>query len=224
MSIVGRPREHNEETAARLLMMAERVVEAEGQEALSMRRLAAEAETTTRAVYSLFGSRDGLLAALGTRAYTLLGADVAAVAVTDDPAADLVEAGLTFRTFATAHPALFALAVQMRTAPGVAAAFKPARMAALMTLKARIEHLEAAGLVRDRSVRDAIVAFHALCEGLAALELRGTMPKGEARNVWRGALSAIVMGFASPTKPRSTRAGRATGATPHGPSSRARRG
>lgn len=42
-----------------------------GLEGLSVRGVAAEAGTTTRAVYSLFGSRDGLIVALGAHAYDL---------------------------------------------------------------------------------------------------------------------------------------------------------
>ena len=93
---MGRPREHNQDTATALLATAERTVEAHGLAALSVRAVAAEAGTTTRAVYSLFGSKDGLVVALGMRAYELLGAAVAGLPVTDDPAADLVDAGLVF--------------------------------------------------------------------------------------------------------------------------------
>jgi AcrR family transcriptional regulator len=197
MANVGRPREHDERTGALLLAAAERVVEAEGQQALSLRRIAVEAKTTTRAVYSLFGSADALRAALGARAFLLLGAGVEALARSDDPIADLVEAGLVFRQFATAHRALFGLAVQMtQTSPSVATRFRSARGQALASLRARIERLEARGLLGGRSVREAVFAFHALCEGLAAVELRHLMPQGEEADLWRSALTALVTGFA----------------------------
>src|SRR5215210_2966300 len=109
---MGRPREHDESTASALLEAAERTVEAAGVQALSVRGVARDVGTTTRAVYSLFGSKDGLVVALGARAYELLGAAVAALPKTDDPAADLVQAGLVFRRFAREHPALFMLGVQ----------------------------------------------------------------------------------------------------------------
>ena len=75
---MGRPREHDQATATALLDMAERAVEADGLAALSVRAVAADTGTTTRAVYSLFGSKDGLVVALGVRAYELLDAAVAA--------------------------------------------------------------------------------------------------------------------------------------------------
>ncbi|HEY3259037.1 MAG TPA: helix-turn-helix domain-containing protein [Pseudonocardiaceae bacterium] len=197
---MGRPKEHNETTASKLLAAAERVVETEGQDALSVRRIAAEAETTTRAVYSLFGSREGLLAALGTRAFQLLGASVSALPATKNSAADLVEAGLVFRAFAVEHRSLFALAVQRTlTAPQVAAGLRPAQTEALPDLRAAIERLEADGLLGGRPIRNVVYEFHALCEGLAAVELRGLMPQGEEEGLWRDALTALVAGFRAAT-------------------------
>ena len=45
-------------------------------------------------------------------------------------------------------------------------------------------------------MRQATSAFHALCEGLAALELRGLLPAGREEAAWRDALGALVAGFA----------------------------
>jgi AcrR family transcriptional regulator len=194
---VGRPREHDEATAAALLEVAERAVEAGGLAALSVRAVANDTGTTTRAVYSLFGSKDGLIVALGARAFDLLGAAVAALPETDDPAADLVDAGLVFRRFAREHPALFTVGVQ-RALPSreLWERFRGAASAALSTLHARLERLEARHGLGGRSIAEAAWQFHALCEGLAAAELRdpglGSDPEGR----WRAGLDALVRGFA----------------------------
>ena len=80
----------------------------DGLEALSIRRLASTVGTTTRAVYSLFGSKDGLVIALGTQAFNLLRDDMDSLETTDNPAGDLVEAGVVvFRRFTLGHAALF---------------------------------------------------------------------------------------------------------------------
>ena len=194
---MGRPREHDARTAEALLAAAERMLEREGVGALSVRRLAAEAYTTTRAVYSLFGSRDGLLTALGARAFDLLRTGIESLPETADPVADLVEAGVSvFRRFAVEHPSLFALAVQRIAAEEhVAAGFRRAQGDALAELTRRVDRLEAAGLLDGRWVADAVFEFHALCEGLAAVELRGILPRGEEARIWRDALSALVAGF-----------------------------
>lgn len=195
---MGRPREHNQATAIALLEAAERTVHAAGLDGLSVRRLADDVGTTTRAVYSLFGSKDGLLDALGNRAFTMLGAAISELPVTADPAADLVEAGVAvFRRFATEHPSLFRIGVQQTAGPPVLASdFAQAATQAFAGLETRVTRVKAAGLLGCRSVREAACQFHALCEGLAAVELRGVMPSGEEERIWRDALTAIVAGFA----------------------------
>lgn len=205
---MGRPREHDERTAVALLEAAERTVHAAGLEGLSVRRLADDVGTTTRAVYSLFGSKDGLLVALGTRAFEMLGAAIGALATTDDPAADLVEAGVAvFRRFATGHPTLFRIGVQHTLpSPDLAREFSAAAAEAFAGLEARMTRVKDAGLLGRRTVRDAACEFHALCEGLAAVELRGVMPPGEEVRIWRDALTALLAGFAVPARRSRRRA------------------
>ena len=187
---MGRPREHDDRTAAALLAAAERTVQDGGIEALSVRGVASQVGTTTRAVYSLFGSKDGLVSALGARAFELLREGLEALPPTDDPAADLVEAGLMFRRFATQHPALFAIGIRHTVSHDVPwVEVRRVAYAALQQLEERVARLEDLG---GRTVGDATMQFHALCEGLASLELRG-MPLGEP--IWRDALSALVAGY-----------------------------
>jgi AcrR family transcriptional regulator len=194
---LGRPREHDESTAAALLVAAERVVEAGGLAALSVRGVANDAGATTRAVYSLFGSKDGLVVALGARAFDLLGAAVAELPETDDPGGDLVQAGLVFRRFAREHPALFMVGVQ-RALPSreLWDRFRGAAGAALATLHARLERLAARDALGGRSVPEAAWQFHALCEGLAAADLRDPAVGRRSEARWHAALNALVRGFA----------------------------
>lgn len=203
---MGRPREHNERTAAALLEAAEEIVEIAGLEGLSVRGLADRVGTTTRAVYSLFGSKDGLLVALGARAFSMLGAAIAGLPATADPATDLVDAGVSvFRRFAIGHPSLFRIGVQQTMgSPELARDFANAAGEAFAGLEARVTRLEVAGLLGGRSVRDAACEFHALCEGLAAVELRGRMMSGEETRIWRDALTALVAGFALAARPAAS--------------------
>jgi AcrR family transcriptional regulator len=200
---MGRPKEHDDLTAATLLDAAERAVQAAGVESLSLRRVAAEAGTTTRAVYSLFGSKQGLIVALGTRAFEILGADIRAMPRTDDPAGDLVEAGTTvFRTFAITHPSLFRIGVQRSGGPSdLGTTFRATQSEALAALQARVARLDAVGH-KTRSVARTTLEFHALCEGLAALELRGLLPAEHEEQIWRDALTALVTGLTHSPAPR----------------------
>lgn len=195
---MGRPRVHDQKTAEALLDAAEQMIEADGPDGLSLRRLAGQTQTTTRAVYSLFGSKDGLVAALAHRAFVMLGAGIRALPASEDPAADLVEAGVVvFRRFAVDHPSLFKLAFQhLEATPGqVWPDLRPVQQAALAGLHQRIARFGEASGLADRTMSEVTIGFHALCEGLAALELRGVLPAGEEERIWRHALTALVSGL-----------------------------
>ena len=190
---MGRPREHNENTARALLAAAEQLLQQRGTAALSLRQVAAGAGTSTRAVYSLFGSKEALVGALGAHAMELLHEGVDAIPVTDDPRQDLVEAALMFRRFALDHPALFQVAFD----PAVRPRFRATAADALAALMRRFEPLAAAGLLGGRSVPEAVMAFHGLCEGMAVAELRG-LPSGvDPERLWRSASWAQLNGFAT---------------------------
>jgi AcrR family transcriptional regulator len=204
---MGRPREHDERTAASLLDAAERIIDSTGPDTLSVRGVAEDVGTTTRAVYSLFGSKDGLLTALSVRAFEMLGTSIRALPTTKDPAADLVEAGVVvFRRFAIGHPSLFKIAVQRTIgSPALAEEITNAQTAAFEGLQMNVARLKDVGLLGGRTVRDAATQFHALCEGLAALELRGQIAPNDAERLWRDALGALVAGLSIPTQRRPRR-------------------
>lgn len=204
---MGRPKEHTEATARALLEAAEEIIQSGGLAALTVRGVADQVGTTTRAVYSLFGSRDGLLVALGTRGFELLAADLMALPETDDPAADLVETGVSvFRRWMLRHPALFRIGLGRRTLSlELDAELRPSRLEAGEGLVAKVDRLDHADLLGGRRVQEAVGAFDALCEGLAELELRGVFPPGEEEHRWRDALSALVAGWQA-TPPPSRRA------------------
>lgn len=193
---MGRPKEHDQRTAAALLDAAERIVERSGIAALSVRRVADEIGESTRAVYSVYGSKDALVAALGRRAFDWLAATLDAQSSSDEPVTDLVEAGVAgFRRLAVEHPSLFTIAMQQREIPAdLARGLNEAAANAWARLYARLERLgDRAPL--GRSLSDAAMQFHALCEGLAALELRGCFAPGTEERMWREALTALVLGF-----------------------------
>jgi AcrR family transcriptional regulator len=194
---MGRPRVYDERSASDLLAAAERIVEAEGLGALSVRRVASDIGVTTRAVYSLFGSKDALVVALGARAFRVLLDGLEALPATSDPAADLVEAGtVIFRRFALEHPALLRIGFQNEgTSPELAYQFGDASDQALAALQDRFARLAEVGRLETRCIPQAICAFDALCQGLAALELRGHMLPANAEAMWRYALSALVAGW-----------------------------
>src|SRR6478735_4436160 len=107
---MGRPAQHDEQTRAALLAVAEQLLTDHGPDAVSVRAVADGAGTSTRAVYALFGAKEGLLGALAEHGFDTLGQLVQGLPVTADPIRDLVAAGMDgFRAWALAHPALYRL-------------------------------------------------------------------------------------------------------------------
>lgn len=195
---MGRPREYDEHTAVALLDIAEQLVAEGGLDALSVRRVASAIGATIRAVYSLFGSKEGLITALGTRAFTLLRDELDALPTTEDPARDVVEAGVVvFRRFTRSHPALYTIGFPYTDVSGdIYQTFRNAQEEAFTRLCTRIGRLKQRGQLGPRSVFQAALEFHALCEGLAVQENRGFLPAEAADQTWRDALSALVAGWA----------------------------
>jgi AcrR family transcriptional regulator len=207
---MGRRREHDEKTAAALLDAAERIVTAQGVDALSLREVARDAGTTTRAIYSLFGSKDGLLGALGVRAFNLLQREIEALPASGQPADDLIEVALIFRRFALEHPALFSIAFH-RADPAIWPRFRATAMDALAVLDKRFQPLADADLLGGRSVSEASTQFRALGEGVAWTELRGNPLPPDPERFWRNAFHALITGLAAPTPRRPRRTTRTRG-------------
>jgi len=201
---VGRPREHDDETRVALRLAAERLVATRGPAAFSVRAVAEEAGTTTRAVYTPFRSGDALLVdALAQAAFEFLADEIDKLPETDDPAEDLVDVGvLVFRRLVTEHPALYRIAFQrivrnLRPGPELTAA----RERAFRGLLHKVQRTGDAGRLGDKPAREAAVEFNAMMEGLANAELRGgvfpNLPGGDEERAWRRALRSLVHGFAA---------------------------
>jgi len=195
---VGRPRRHDERTRETLLQAAEALVGSGGTDALSLRAVAAAGKTTTRAVYSLFGSKEGLLEALALRALDLLVSHIDSVPLSDDPGADLITAALKgFRPYALAHPDLFRLV--LIGIPGLRLpqkmVFDPATSRGFDGLVRRVERARLAGHLGSRSAIEVALHWNALCLGLATEELSCMLPPEHAESAWRDALEAFLVGL-----------------------------
>jgi AcrR family transcriptional regulator len=199
---LGRPKVHDEETRAVLRAATERLVSEGGPAAVSVRAVAEASGTTTRAVYSLFGSKEGLLVdALAQGAFEFLAVKIEGLEETDDPVADLIDVGPgAFRRLVVEHPARYRIAFQ-RVVPGLRPGpeLTAARERAWSGLMGRVVRLEEAGLLGDKSAHQAAVEFNAMLEGLANAELRGSvfrnLPEGDEARAWREALATLVRGF-----------------------------
>jgi AcrR family transcriptional regulator len=194
---MGRPALHDEKTRAELLAAAERLVAEGGIEAVSVRAVAARASTTTRAVYALFGSKEGLVQALAQRAFGLLMERVVSLPLSDDPGRDLITGSVDgFRAFALEHPDLFRLfftAPLMR--PALSADSTETRVVALGQLVRLVERAKDGGLLGGRSVADVTLMWDAACTGLAMREICGPIEPSQGEQIWMDTLIALLRGI-----------------------------
>lgn len=193
-----RPKLHDDALRIRLLDTAGALLTSEGPEALNLRRLAADAGTSTSAVYSLFGGKAEVLRALFVEAFTRFGAHQNAVVPSDDPLADILALGRAYRASATADPHLYAAMFGSRV-PGfeptpqdwhhAAATFDP--------LLDAVRRAVTAGLLRDVDPGLIATAMWANVHGLVSLELGRAVPPqaGAPAEVFEAAISANLDGW-----------------------------
>jgi AcrR family transcriptional regulator len=101
------PRRSDPKTRDALVDIGARLLSLEGPDALSTRRIAAEAGTSTMAVYTHFGGMNGLVREMVYEGFRRLRDEFARVTVTDDPVADAATYGRAYRRNALANPHLY---------------------------------------------------------------------------------------------------------------------
>ncbi len=193
---------HNAELATRLVDEAGRLLSAEGAAALTLRRLAGRTGTSTMAVYTLFGDKQGLLAAMYREGFARLGAALRdAAAGHDDPLTALAAQGMAYRETAIANPHLYDLMFG-RPVPG----FEPdpeaqaVAQAAYQPLVDGVRVCAAAGaLVAPDAERTAFFLW-AVSHGMVSLELAGHLSgdADEREAAYRDAMICASMPFLPP--------------------------
>jgi AcrR family transcriptional regulator len=193
---MGRPKEHGEATRRALLARAGQVLQNEGPEAISLRRLATDVGTTTRAVYSLFGGKDGLLSAM----YRTMGDTLTrlheAVPRHGDVAVELQQLCLAYRESVRQHATLYPLLLD--SVPGFAprAADREEARRGLIRVVSTLNRGIAEGRFRDRKAMEMAHELLALVHGLASLEIKGTLGSASrASRLWKDATATLIAGF-----------------------------
>ncbi|MCD9153661.1 TetR/AcrR family transcriptional regulator [Aeromicrobium duanguangcaii] len=159
----------------RLLEEAARILDEQGPAALSARRLAAGAGTSTMGVYTHFGSMGALVDAVATEGFRRLIERVDAVEPTDDPAADLLAAAGAYRANALENPHLYAVmfgSISVR-ALGGAGPDDAVAYAAFRQLVALVERAMDAGQLRRDDPGAVAAQWWSALHGYMVLELAG---------------------------------------------------
>ncbi|MBB5806000.1 AcrR family transcriptional regulator [Saccharothrix ecbatanensis] len=191
-----RPKTHDDALRARLLDRAGELLSAEGPGALSLRRLAADVNTSTTAVYSLFGGKPALLNSVYEEAFRRFGERLTAVPQTDDPVEDVVQLGLAYRESALADPQFYL--VMFSKVPD----FQPSEdteEAAVQTFQPVVRDVGRAvesGMFAREPHELIAVAMWGMVHGLVSLELNGNLPPDvEIAPVYERALRAFADGW-----------------------------
>lgn len=195
---MGRPKIHDDALRGRLIDRAAALVFDDGVGALNLRRLAADAGTSTTAVYSLFGNKAGLLESLYLEAARRFGLRLAEVDVTDDAddaVGDIVRLGIAYRDYALREPHLYAIMFDRR-----AAEFDDdARIEAASTIAPLVNAVrrgQEAGALRKVAPELVALSCWGVAHGLVSLELAGSVPPGlDVAAGYEDALRAMVDGW-----------------------------
>lgn len=102
-----RPKTYDDDLRERLIARAAHEIARRGPEGLSLRPVAAAVGTSTTAVYSMFGGRPGLVAAVSRAAADGFVEAQRAVPTTSDAFADLLDLGRAYRAWALENPSLY---------------------------------------------------------------------------------------------------------------------
>ena len=181
---------------------------------LTVRRIATAADTTTMALYTGFGGRDGLLDVVYARGFEQLGQQMAPAALVADPAEAVVELLGSYRAFALANPGLYGLLFE-RVLPGfdpspeVRSTALDTTFGLLTTQTGRLLGMDA----QDATARELGYMLWALTHGLVSLELshasrsplaHPALAGADGQDVLDTALRAAMSGW--------NRSGKSTGA------------
>lgn len=186
--------------AAHLVAVAADLLAEHGPAALTARRIADAAGTSTMAIYSRFGGTGALHAALRADGFARLASLTdAATTEVDDPVTALAAASLAYLDFGVAQPHRYRF-MFVEPAPGD----EPGRTA-FAALRSSIEKCLAAGRFRphpEHADSDAAdpptiwaAQLWAITHGVTSLVLTGTVPAAAARHVLCDGLTRLYIGY-----------------------------
>ncbi|MFB6480249.1 TetR/AcrR family transcriptional regulator [Streptomyces virginiae] len=189
---MGRPRTNDEAVKERLVDCATEMLATRPRDSVTVRAVAAAAEASTTAVYSLFGGKDGLIGAVRDRAVAGLFQDVSALETSADPLSDLYTLAVAYRRWGREHSHLYTVlfgGVQAFDPSGEVGAGDPIR-----PLLAAIDRALTASVLAGDATEIAL-SIWATLHGLVTLELAGALDATTADAAFRSSIQATLRGW-----------------------------
>jgi AcrR family transcriptional regulator len=194
-----RTKQRTPELRARLLAVAVDLLAEEGAAGLTARSLAARAETSPPALYELFGDKTGVVRELYFEGFRQLSAELAGLAETADPIADLWTLAAVYRRFIRANRDL---AEVMFSRPFADFSPGPDELAATSSVRVlivgRVRRCIESGRLRGDET-DVAHVLVALVQGMAFAEAAGRLGTSteSVERRWRLAVGTALNGFGS---------------------------
>jgi len=193
----------------RLVEAAALLLHEDGPDALTARRIATAAGTSTMAVYTHFGGMPALVKEIVAEGFTRLDDRQATVPHTEDPIADLVNLSMAYRDNALQNPHLYAVMFGATSLKGfqLTQADMKIGLKAFATLAEFVGRaMESGQLRQDDPTRVAAQVWTAM-HGYVMLELAGLHlpPDNPVEDVMRPLLTTLLAGLSAGTTrtPRS---------------------
>ena len=186
----------------RLLEAAARLLDEQGPGALTARRLATTAHTSTMAVYTHFGGMPALVREIVAEGFRRLADHVTDHPRTDDPVADLVGLTFAYRANARENPHLYSVMFGATSLGGYRLAPEEREVGryTFVVLAEAVERaMDLGALRRDDPGRVAEQLWSAM-HGFVMLELAGLHPTTTepAEEVLRPLITTLLAGLAAP--------------------------
>lgn len=192
-----RPRTPSADVTGSLLSAAGELLEAEGQDAITVRAVAGRAGVAPMGVYSRFGGKDGLLEALFVQGFEELHRVINEARGAD--ARERLRLGcLAYRAFAVAHPNRYELMFrQMKELDLSPDALEQAERT-FAQLVGRVEDAQVAGVVRPGDPVDIAQQVWNALHGGVTLEGLGVTFSADPERTFARMVETLLIGLAAP--------------------------
>jgi AcrR family transcriptional regulator len=201
MARMPRTKQRTPELRERVLQVAVEMLTQDGVAGFTTRKVAQGADTSTPAVYELFGDKAGLVREVFFEGFRMLRNHLEQLEPSEDPRADLVAVIQVLRTFARENPALADLMFSRPFAdfdPGPAE--RRAGSGVREFIVARVRRGIATGVLAGQPT-DVAHVLVAVTQGLALQETAGWLGTSKASidRRWNLAVDAMLHGLSKPS-------------------------
>ena len=179
-----------------VIAAALRIIGSEGMEAVTVRRLAAEADVAPMSIYNRFGDMNGVFDAVLDHGFTVFAEHLRRAEPTDDPVMDLHRMGTAYRSFALENPDLYRfmflspvgdLEPSAESSLAAAQAFEALHTVVVRSLDTQRFRPQNASVIAQQ--------IWATCHGAVALELLGMSQFADQDETYDSLLITLLRGL-----------------------------